>query len=75
MMIPRSFVVLALTGALVAGCGNNASTKSSGSVVSGSERVNRCLTKQPDATKADCTGWERDGMLADDGSHKGHANM
>ena len=60
-LTPALVILLAL---LLAGCG--------GSDVSASQRIERCLDKQPDATKADCEGWEDEGELADDGTHEGH---
>ena len=52
---------------IAAGCGGSSTTAK--------ERVDACLKKQPEATKADCQAWEKDGQLGDDGAHKGHENM
>lgn len=63
-------VILPLLAILVAGCGGG-----NDSSVSASTRVERCLDKQPEATKTECEGWEKDGQLADDGTHEGHDSM
>lgn len=55
-------------GLVAAGCGGS----DEGSSVSASTRVERCLEQQPEATKSECEGWEKDGQLADDGTHQGH---
>ena len=60
-------VILSLLAVLVAGCGGGGDSN-----VSASTRVERCLDKQPDATKTECEGWEKDGQIADDGTHEGH---
>lgn len=60
-------LLLAISAALLAaGCGET---------VSAEERVQKCLNKQPDATKSDCEQWEKDGELQDSGVHKDHENM
>lgn len=65
MMRSRSAPLLVLLAALIAaGCG--------GSDATAEQRIERCLEKQPDATKADCEQWEEDGELDDDGTHRGH---
>lgn len=70
-MITRArLVVLPLLAVLVAGCGGGGDSD-----VSASTRVERCLDKQPEATKSECEGWEKDGQLADDGTHEGHDSM
>ena len=66
-LTPLLVLVLAL---VAAGCGGG-----SDSEVSASTRVERCLEKQPEATKTECEGWEQDGQLNDDGTHQGHENM
>jgi hypothetical protein len=67
---PRLAALLPLFAVLVAGCGGGGDSS-----VSASTRVERCLDKQPEATKSECEGWESDGQLADDGTHEGHENM
>lgn len=49
---------------LLAGCGGSDATPK--------QRIDGCLDRQPDATKAECEQWEEDGELDDDGTHKGH---
>jgi hypothetical protein len=63
-------VVVPLLAVLVAGCGGGGDSN-----VSASTRVERCLDKQPEATKTECEGWEKDGQLADDGTHEEHDSM
>jgi hypothetical protein len=62
--------ILPLLAVLVAGCGGGGESD-----VSASTRVERCLEKQPEATKTECEGWEKDGQLTDDGTHEGHDSM
>ena len=62
--------IVVIAGLVAAGCGAG-----DGSDVSASTRVERCLEKQPEATKSECEGWEKDGQLADDGTHEGHDSM
>lgn len=63
-----TLLLFALLTMLLAGCGGD-------SDVSAAQRITRCLDKQPDATKADCTEWEDAGEVADDGTHEGHDDM
>lgn len=70
MFRTRITYVLVL-GLVAAGCGGSGDSSS----VSASTRVERCLEKQPEATKSECEGWEKDGQLADDGTHQGHDSM
>lgn len=65
-MRQRTAPILLSIAVLATGCGET---------VSASQRIDRCLEKQPDATKADCEGWEKDGELQDSGAHKEHASM
>jgi hypothetical protein len=51
---------------IAAGCGET---------VTADQRVTRCLSKQPDASKAECSKWEKDGELQDNGTHEDHENM
>lgn len=62
-MRPLLPIVLLATLLALAGCGSSATPE---------QRVDRCLTGQPDATRADCEQWERDGELDDDGRHQRH---
>ncbi len=62
----RMIAAIGVVGLIAAGCGSS---------VTASQRVDRCLEKQPDATEADCKQWEKDGQLEDDGTHEGHENM
>ncbi len=55
-----------LVGAIATACGET---------VTSSQRVDRCLAKQPDATQADCKKWEKAKELEDNGRHRGHENM
>lgn len=71
MRVPATVVLLTSVTLLVAACGGSSEKKS----VSGTDRVAACLEQQPDATKTQCEGWEKDGQLADDGTHKGHDSM
>lgn len=64
----RLTAILAV-GLVAAGCGGGDSG------VSASTRVERCLEQQPESTKAQCEGWEKDGELADDGTHERHEEM
>jgi hypothetical protein len=61
-----SIAVILLAAVFATGCGET---------ISADERIERCLSKQPDATKADCEKWESDGQLKDNGTHEGHDNM
>jgi hypothetical protein len=63
--VRKTFVVvlLALFSVVGAACGET---------VSADQRVERCLGKQPDATKSDCEKWEKDGELRDNGTHENH---
>lgn len=71
MRVLPLIVLLAAASLVAAACGGSREAKS----VSTSERVAACLKQQPDATKTQCKGWEADGQLADDGTHKGHDGM
>lgn len=66
MRFTASFMAFLLAALVIAGCGET---------ISPDKRVERCLSKQPDATKTDCTKWEKDGELKDNGVHEGHENM
>ena len=65
-------VALALTVAplAIAGCGGDDDSK-----VSPSTRIERCVAEYPDSTKSDCSEWEADGKLDDDGMHTEHEDM
>jgi hypothetical protein len=63
-------IVVCAASFVAAGCGGG-----SDSSVTGSERIAACLEQQPDATKTQCEGWEKDGKLEDDGTHKNHDSM
>lgn len=65
---PKSAFLITIAAVIVGGCGG-------GGEVTAEQRVERCLSKQPDATEADCKQWEKDGDLGDDGAHEGHENM
>jgi len=69
MTTRRSALVLAVVSLVAAGCGGG------GSDSTAKERIAACLDKQPDATQSDCKGWEKDGKLADDGTHEDHESM
>lgn len=73
MITPRAAIVLVAAGLIAAGCGGSdgGGNKSS---VSADDRIAACLDKQPDATQSDCEGFEKDGQLADDGTHENHKN-
>lgn len=60
----RKIIVLLVAMLMLSACGET---------VSASDRIDRCLNKQPDATKADCEKWEQAGELADNGTHEGHS--
>ena len=66
------FVVL-VSSVVMAACGGG--DQADGSTKTASQRVAACLEQQPDATKAQCSEWEADGTLADDGTHKNHDSM
>ncbi len=70
MRTVQMILVLLAAGLVVAACGG-----SDDSSVTASERVSACLEQQPDATKTQCEGWEKDGKLEDDGTHKNHDSM
>jgi hypothetical protein len=60
----RAGIVVILVAALLSsGCGET---------ISADQRVERCLSKQPDSTKSECEKWEKDGELEDNGVHKEH---
>jgi hypothetical protein len=63
----RNIFVIGAAALVAAGCGGGGDSKATAK-----ERIDGCLKKQPDATKADCEGWEKDGQLDDDGTHQGH---
>lgn len=63
MIDPRSLFTVAAASLVLAACGGSATA---------AERIDGCLKKQPDATEAECKQWEKDGELADDGTHEGH---
>lgn len=67
-------LVTAITGVLAAGCGggDEEAPFERTSKVSGSERIELCVERYPDSTKADCEEWEADEQLGDDGSHREH---
>ena len=58
--------LIALLSLVAAGCGET---------VSADQRIERCLSKQPDATKSECEAWEKDGQLRDNGVHEDHEDM
>lgn len=67
--------LLAVTVLVAAGCGGGDDAGGDGSSkVTAQQRIDGCLTQQPDATRAECEGWEQDGELRDDGVHKDHAS-
>ena len=61
-----SIIVISIAAIVATGCGET---------ISADQRVERCLSKQPDATETDCKKWEKDGQLEDNGRHRGHENM
>lgn len=67
MKAPRSVLALVVFAVIAAGCGGSSATAS--------ERIDACVEKQPDATKSQCEGWEKDGKLNDDGTHVDHKKM
>lgn len=73
MTVRRSALLLVVLSLFAAGCGGGGDDKKSS--VSAKDRVAACLEKQPEATERDCEGWEKDGQLDDDGTHKGHESM
>ena len=63
----RHATMVLMTGAVIAsGCGET---------ISADQRVDRCLKKQPDATRSECQQWEKDGELQDSGIHEDHESM
>lgn len=75
-MYARIGSLLAITALalLVAGCGGDSEEAPivRTSKVSGQERIDKCVEKYPDSTKAECEEWEDDEQLGDDGSHREH---
>lgn len=71
-----SSLLIALSiGLLAVGCGGDTDDTAPierTSKVSGAERIEACIQKYPDSTKAECEEWEADEQLADDGSHREH---
>ncbi len=72
-----SSLLIALSiGLLGAGCGggdgDDAAPIERTSKVSGAARIDACVEKYPDSTKAECEEWEADEQLGDDGSHREH---
>lgn len=57
---------------LLAGCGGGDDAATSD--VTPEQRIDACLTQQPDATRDECAKWEKAGELADDGVHEDHAS-
>lgn len=76
MTVPRSWIATVVAALVAAGCGGgDGSSDGDGSTVTAADRVDRCLSAYPDATRSDCEEWEADGQLADDGTHEGHEDM
>lgn len=69
-MFRTRFTAVVIIGLVAAGCGGGGDSD-----VSASTRVERCLEKQPEATKTECEGWEKDGKVEDDGTHVDHDKM
>ena len=70
-----SLLTIASLSLLVAGCGGSDGDDAPierTSKVSGAERIDKCVEKYPDSTKAECEEWEDDEQLGDDGSHREH---
>lgn len=70
MTLPRTAVMLVAISLVAAGCGGGGDSDDASATPE--QRVERCLEKQPDATKSECEEWEKDGQLADDGTHQAH---
>lgn len=70
MTLPRTAMILVAISLVAVGCGGGGD--SGDAKATPEQRVERCLEKQPDATRADCEQWEEEGQLADDGTHQGH---
>jgi hypothetical protein len=66
MRLAVSVVAVTASVIIAAGCGES---------IGPDQRIERCLSKQPDATEADCSQWEKDAELNDNGTHRGHENM
>ena len=75
MTTRRSVLILAIVGLAIAGCGDGGDKSNDKKAVTPKDRIASCLDQQPDATQSDCEGWEKDGMLSNDGTHKNHENM
>ena len=63
-------LVLLAVSLVATACGGNDTSS-----VSSSDRIAACLEQQPDATKTQCEGWDKDGKLKDDGTHENHDSM
>lgn len=65
--------LLAAAALVAAGCGGGDDEGAGGSSdVTPQQRIDACLTQQPDASRAECEEWEQEGQLGDDGVHEEH---